>query len=85
VIVQTVWPLASVIERRQAEIRREAAECRRRRHGPPPRPAPPGSFRVRLGWRLVEVGLRLALPVGMRAAGMRASGMHPAGFSRPGG
>lgn len=79
-IVQTVWPLASVIERRQEEIRREAAECRRRRHGPLPRPAPPGSFRVRLGWRLVEVGLRLALPVGMRA-----SGMHPAGFSRPGG
>ena len=75
VIVQTVWPLPAVIERRQEELRREAAECRRRGHGPPPRPAPPGSLRVRLGWRLVEVGLRLALPAGAR----------PAGFSRPGG
>jgi len=35
---------------------------------------------VRLGWRLVEVGLRLALPAGMRPAGMGA-----AGLSRPGG
>ena len=78
--MQTVWPLPSVIASRQEEIRREVAACRRRGRAPLPRPAPPGSLRVRLGWRLVEVGLRLALPAGMRPAGMGA-----AGLSRPGG
>jgi hypothetical protein len=79
VLVQTVWPVAAVIERRQEELRREAAECRRRGHGPPPRPAPPGSLRVRLGWRLVETGLRLALPAGSAAAGPPRTFSGPVG------
>jgi hypothetical protein len=55
--VQTVWLIETLVEERQAAIRREAAACRRRR---PPVPRAP--WGVRLGWRLVEVGLRLALP-----------------------
>jgi hypothetical protein len=66
--MQTVWPVPCVVARRQEEIRREVGMCRRRSQGPPSRPAPPGSWRVRLGWRLVEVGLRLALPAGTGAA-----------------
>jgi hypothetical protein len=62
--MQTVWPVPCVVARRQEEIRRQVAMCRRRRPVPTPRPAPPGSLRVRLGWRLVEMGLRLALPAG---------------------
>jgi hypothetical protein len=57
--VQTVWLIESLVEERQAEIRREVAACRRRR----PRPAVPRQpWRVRLGWRLVEIGLRLTVP-----------------------
>jgi hypothetical protein len=56
--VQTVWLIESLVEERQAGIRREVAACRRRR---PPPAGPPQPWRVRLGWRLVEVGLRLAL------------------------
>ena len=55
--VQTIWLIESLVEERQAQIRREVAACRRR--PPPAAPRPP--WRVRLGWRLVEAGLRLAL------------------------
>ena len=56
--MQTVRLFESLVEERQAEIRREVAACRRRRPQPTA-PRPP--WRVRLGWRLVEVGLRLAV------------------------
>lgn len=59
--MQTVWLIESLVEERQAEIRREVAACRRRR---PPRAEPRPPWRVRLGWRLVEAGLRLAVSDG---------------------
>ena len=59
--VQTVWLIESLVEERQAGIRREVTACRRRRPEPAA-PRPP--WRVRLGWRLVEVGLRLAVGEG---------------------
>jgi hypothetical protein len=59
--VQTVWLMESLVEERQAAIRREVAACRRRRS------APRAPWKVRLGWRLVEVGLRLAVPSGADA------------------
>ena len=59
--MQTVWLIESLVEQRQDDIRRQVAEARRR--APLSLPAGPRpSWRVRLGWRLVEVGLRLALP-----------------------
>ncbi|WP_395360839.1 hypothetical protein ACHGLA_13760 [Streptomyces sp. YH02] len=42
-----------------AELHREAAA---RRHRPARVPAPAPALRVRLGWRLVELGLRLVTP-----------------------
>jgi hypothetical protein len=59
--VQTVWLIESLVEERQAAIRRDVAACRRRRTEPA---APRQPWRVRLGWRLVELGLRLALGEG---------------------
>jgi hypothetical protein len=56
--VQSVWLIETLVEERQAAIRREVTACRRRRPQPP---GPRQPWRVRLGWRLVEVGLRLAL------------------------
>jgi hypothetical protein len=59
--MQTVWLLEELVEHRQAEVRRQVQLCRRvPRSARPPR-AP---WKVRLGWRLVELGLRLALPGG---------------------
>jgi hypothetical protein len=58
--MQTVWLIESVVEARQAEIRRQVAGCRLR---PPRKPARrPLPWRERLGWWLVERGLRLAVP-----------------------
>ena len=62
----SVWLLEPVVRDRQDRIHREAAGCRRpagRRVVPGRRP---GSGRERLGWTLVEIGLRLALPGGHR-------------------
>jgi hypothetical protein len=67
--MQTLWPIQAVIEDRQAEIRREVALCRRRSRAHSPPRAARVPWRVRLGWRLVEVGLRLALPAPDRPAG----------------
>jgi hypothetical protein len=74
--VQTLWVEESLVEARQAEIRREVEMCRRRA---PRSPEPAAPWRVRLGWRLVEIGLRLALPGPERAAGL---GVLPAGSPR---
>jgi hypothetical protein len=60
--MQTVWLIESLVEERQDDIRRQVAEARRRAPRPPVPAGPRPSWRVRLGWRLVEVGLRLALP-----------------------
>jgi hypothetical protein len=49
------WALEPVARQRQEKIRQEAARCRR--HAP----RRPGRWRERLGWALVEVGLRLAV------------------------
>jgi hypothetical protein len=49
------WALEPVARQRQEELRRESARCRRRA----PRDA--RSWRRRLGWALVELGLRLAV------------------------
>jgi hypothetical protein len=64
--MQAAWLLGELVEARQAEVRRQVELCRRRvpRSARPPRPP----WKVRLGWRLVEVGLRLALPAGARPA-----------------
>lgn len=64
--MQTVWLLEELVEHRQVEVRRQVELCRRRvpRSARPPRPP----WKVRLGWRLVEVGLRLALPAGAPSA-----------------
>ncbi|WP_338495926.1 hypothetical protein [Streptomyces sp. SJL17-4] len=46
-----------------AELHREAAARRRRpARAPAPAPASAPALRVRLGWRLVELGLRLVTP-----------------------
>jgi hypothetical protein len=58
--MQTVWPIESVVEARQAEIRRQVARCRTRAVRAPA--GPPLPWRERLGWWLVERGLRLAVP-----------------------
>jgi hypothetical protein len=50
------WALEPVARQRQEQIRSEVARCRRR-----PRSRPRGPWRARLGWALVELGLRLAL------------------------
>jgi hypothetical protein len=58
--MQTVWLIESVVEARQAEIRRQVALCRARAVHEPAGPRLP--WRERLGWWLVERGLRLAVP-----------------------
>jgi hypothetical protein len=58
--MQTVWSIESVVEARQAEIRRQVALCRTRAMREPA--GPPLPWRERLGWWLVERGLRLAVP-----------------------
>jgi hypothetical protein len=62
--VQAVGVVEAVVEQRQAEIRRQVAECRRTMARTEVPSAPRVPWRVRLGWRLVELGLRLALPGG---------------------
>jgi hypothetical protein len=57
------WALEPVARQRQEGIRREAVRCRRR----PEQPAR-ARWRVRLGWALVEVGLRLAVDRGSSRA-----------------
>jgi hypothetical protein len=64
--MQTVWGIESVVEARQAEIRRQVALCRARASREPAPPRLPR--RERLGWWLVERGLRLAVPAGDRTA-----------------
>ena len=61
--MQAVWLMESLVVQRQEEIRRQVARSRRRGHAPVAGPAR-APWRVRLGWRLVEIGLRLALPWG---------------------
>jgi hypothetical protein len=61
-----VWLIKPVVRHHQAELRRHAtsgakADRPQRRSG-----RRPGSPRERLGWALVEIGLRLALPNGER-------------------
>jgi hypothetical protein len=51
------WALEPVARQRQEAVRREVGRCRARR----PRARSQGPWRVRLGWTLVELGLRLAL------------------------
>jgi hypothetical protein len=65
------WALEPVARQRQEALRQESVRCRARA----PRRA--GGWRVRLGWALVEVGLRLALD--------RTPGQQPAvsGWSPP--
>jgi len=58
--MQTVWSIESVVEARQAEIRRQVALCRTR--AVRESAGPPLPWRERLGWWLVERGLRLAVP-----------------------
>jgi hypothetical protein len=57
------WALEPVARQRQQEIRREAVRCRGRARRPDPQ-----RWRVRLGWALVEVGLRLAVERGSGTA-----------------
>jgi hypothetical protein len=64
--MQRVWLLECVVEARQAEIRRQVALCRTPRLRRPASPRLP--WRERLGWWLVECGLRLAVPAGDRPA-----------------
>ena len=56
-----VHGLEQVVERHQRELRAQYRQCQ-----PTPRRRRPGSRRQRLGWALVEVGLKLALPAGGR-------------------
>jgi hypothetical protein len=64
--MQTVWPIESVVEARQADIRRQVALCRTRAVSEAA--GPPLPWRERLGWWLVERGLRLAMPAADRTA-----------------
>jgi hypothetical protein len=74
--MQTGWLIESVVEARQAEIRRQVALCRARRVRPPAAARLP--WRERLGWWLVERGLRLAMPAADRAAARaQATGPWP--------
>lgn len=49
------WALEPVARQRQEQVRQEADRCRRRA------PRDPRRWRERLGWALVELGLRLAV------------------------
>jgi hypothetical protein len=60
--VEALLLIEAVVEQRQAEIRHQVAMCRRRAVGGAAPAGPRAPWRVRLGWRLVELGLRLALP-----------------------
>ena len=74
----SVWLLEPVVRDRQDRLRGEAVECRRTARPPGWRVSRAGSRRERLGWALVEFGLRLALPGGrpvpVTAAPMRGAG-----------
>jgi hypothetical protein len=73
--MQTVRPIGILIEARQAEIRRQVALCRTRAVREPA--GPPLPWRERLGWWLVERGLRLAVPASPAAYDRPAIGSRP--------
>jgi hypothetical protein len=61
--------MQQVAERHQQEIRQQVQACRQARSRLRRGPRRAGSRRERLGWALVELGLRLALgPVASRPA-----------------
>ena len=60
-----VWLLEPVVHGHQDELARQAVAFRERRLDRRARRRP-GTRRERLGWALVELGLRLALPAGER-------------------
>lgn len=59
--MQPVWGMQQVAERHQHEIRQQVQACRQAQARLRRAPRRAGSRRERLGWLIVELGLRLAL------------------------